>query len=89
MSQHKKQNKQRKKQYTLPLPLPASSVTWQDDGGVHAVVAGEALSEEMRDELTKEFQMKIRQSPLWDEKVRQFGAKKTNQLLKQCRTELR
>jgi hypothetical protein len=37
--------------------------------------------------LTELYQQNIRNSPMWDEMVREFGPEKAEQLLKQCRAE--
>lgn len=44
---------------------------------------------EMLEEMTKQYQENIRNSPLWDIMVKQFGAEKAEALLKECRAELR
>ncbi len=38
--------------------------------------------------MTKDYQEKIRQSPMWDEMVKEYGHKKAEELLKQCKAEL-
>lgn len=39
--------------------------------------------------LTRNFQKEIRNSPMWAEMVAQFGEKKAEELLRQCKGELR
>jgi len=39
--------------------------------------------------MTKEYQKQIRNSPLWDEMVQQFGEKKAEKLLKEFQVKLR
>jgi len=39
--------------------------------------------------MTRAYQENIRKSPLWDMMVEQFGPEKAEELLKECRVELR
>lgn len=41
------------------------------------------------DQLSKAYQEQLRNSPLWDEMLREFGPEKAEQLLLQCRAERR
>ena len=49
---------------------------------------GEPPSQEELEQMTKDYQEKIRQSPMWDEMVKKYGLKKAEELLKQCKAEL-
>ncbi len=68
---------------------PAVVTSWIDDDGVHAVVPGKAPSPEMLEKMTRQYQKSIRDSPMWDQMVDQFGKKKAEELLKKCKAELR
>ncbi len=66
-------------------PLAA---TWQDEKGIHHLAQGEPPGEEELEQMTKDYQEKIRQSPMWDKMVKEYGHKKAEELLKQCKAEL-
>ncbi len=68
-------------------PVLASS--WLDAAGLHAFVPGVAPSPEALSEATRIYQKGIRNSPLWDEMVRQFGEKEAERLLLEFRVEVR
>ena len=59
---------------------------WLDEQGMHAVVPG-TPDPDTFERMTEIYQQKIRQSPMWDQMVRQFGLEKAEQLLRQCRAE--
>jgi hypothetical protein len=63
-----------------PVPM------WMDDQGVHALLPGSPAADTY-ERLTELYQQNIRNSPMWDEMVREFGPEKAEQLLKQCRAE--
>ena len=63
------------------------SAFWQDEKGIHYVSPGEPLSPEELEQMTKNYQEKIRQSPIWDEIVKKYGLKKAEELLKECKAE--
>lgn len=67
----------------------AATQLWLDEEGLHAMLPGGAPSEATLDELTRLHQQNIRNSPMWDEMVREFGLQRAEALLKQCRAELR
>ncbi len=66
-----------------------SSVSWVGDDGIHVMTPGSnnPTPEEL-DKLTKDYQNKIRKSPMWADMVRKFGEKKAEQLLKQCQVKM-
>jgi hypothetical protein len=63
-----------------PVPM------WMDQQGVHALLPGSPAADTY-ERLTELYQQNIRNSPMWDEMVREFGPEKAEQLLKQCRAE--
>jgi len=69
--------------------LPAGTIHWQDEGGLHFLTPGLPPSPEKLAEMTKSYQQNIRNSALFDEWVCQFGVKKAEEMLKECRAELR
>ena len=46
---------------------------WLERDGLHAFVPGSAPLPEVLDDVTRRYQQEIRNSPLWDEMVREFG----------------
>ncbi len=64
------------------------SFSWMEDDGLHCMIPGETPSEELLDEMTEKYQKQIRNSPMWEEMVKEFGQKKAEELLKQCRAKL-
>jgi len=57
--------------------------------GYHAFIAGERPSESELEKMTAEYRVNIRKSPLWKEIVRQYGDQKAEDILKECKVELR
>ena len=62
---------------------------WLDDQGLHAVVPGETPSQEVLDEMTRRYQQEIRNSPLWQQMVDEFGTEQAEHLLKDFRAQVR
>lgn len=91
MSKKSRRKKRNKKTKTVVKEnnLPAGTIHWQDDGGLHFLTPGLPPSPEKLAEMTKVYQQKIRSSPLFDEWVRLYGLKKAEEMLKECRMELR
>ena len=56
---------------------------------VHVLLPGTPPSPEILDEMTGSYQQKIRESPLWDEMVREFGKEEAERILKEFRVEIR
>ena len=59
---------------------------WLDEQGMHAIVPGSPDADTFQ-RMTEIYQQNIRNSPMWDEMVREFGPEKAEQLLRQCRAE--
>jgi hypothetical protein len=55
--------------------------------GVHVMMPGTQPSPGQLDEMTMMFQDNIRNSPIWNEMVKEFGLEKAEELLKQCRAK--
>jgi len=60
-----------------------------DRDGLQAWLPGLPPSQAMLDEMTKVYQEKIRNSPLWDQMVRQFGEQEAERILREFRVEVR
>lgn len=59
---------------------------WMDEQGMHAMLPG-IPDLETFERLTQLYQLNIRNSPLWDEMVSEFGIEKAEQLLKEFRAQ--
>jgi hypothetical protein len=84
MSKNRKRRKRKNSEESSRL---ASS--WLDADGLHAFVPGVAPSPEALRQATRLYQKGIRNSPLWNEMVRQFGEKEAERLLLEFRVEVR
>ncbi len=51
-------------------------------------VAGQKLSANQIQEMTADFQQNIKESPMWEEMVREFGIEEAERLLKECRANV-
>lgn len=93
MSKKKRQKKRNKKNSrNTPLresQLPVEAVNFQDEGGLHFLIAGEVPSPEIFAKMTEAYQQKIRNSPIFEIWVKQFGHEMAEKLLNECRAELR
>lgn len=85
----KKRRKKKRKARQRKQSPPPGAVAWQEADGFHMLAPGTPPTPDMLEEMTREYQEQIRNSPLWDEWVEKFGKKKAEELLKQCRAELR
>lgn len=81
----KSRKRTRKKQ---PVPPGSSQSLWWEDDGVHAMIPDEGQPLDL-DALNRDYQAKIRQSPLWDTMVAEYGQEKAEALLKEFKVELR
>ncbi len=79
-------NARRRRQQREAKSGPAAS--WMADDGVHAIMSGKPPSAAQLDQLTREYQERIRSSPLWDEMVREFGRARAEELLAEFRVKL-
>ena len=67
----------------------ARSMAWLERDGLHALQPGSPPSPEMLDDMTRSYQQQIRESPLWDEMVREFGEEEAERILREFRVEIR
>jgi hypothetical protein len=84
MKKSRRRRGRKKGQALSSLPQP-----WLDADGLHAVLPGSPPSPEDLEEATRRYQQNIRDSPLWDEMVKQFGEEEAERILLQFRVELR
>jgi hypothetical protein len=70
-------------------PAQPQSFAWTDHDGLHALVPGEAPSRELLGDISRRYRDLIRQSPLWEQMIAQFGVQEAERLLSQFGIELR
>lgn len=85
----KKRPKRKARPKQAKPKLPPGSTSWWSEDGLHIVAPGRPPTSEELEEMTRAFQAKLRNSPLWDELVKQYGAEKAEEILQGCRAELR
>ena len=78
----KKKDKQKQVKSNLPI------YSWQDKEGLHGLIPGERPSPERVEEMTRQYQEKIRKSPYWGQIVKEVGSEKAEELLKECRIKV-
>jgi hypothetical protein len=70
-------------------PPTAHAIAWLENDGIHVVSSGPLPSEAALGQMTRRCQERLRRSPLWAQMVKEYGEEKADQLLRQCRVELR
>ena len=73
-------------QKKTPSSLPTYS--WMEKDGFHSLIPGTPPSSEQLENMTKVYQKNIRNSPIWDEIVKQYGKEKAEKLLKEFRVKI-
>ena len=66
-----------------------SPTTWTDEEGLHILTKGAKPTSSEIDKMTKEYQNKIKNSPMWDEMVKQYGEEKAEELLSEFKAEVK
>jgi hypothetical protein len=61
--------------------------SWLDDDGFHFFGPGNPPTAEEYDEMTRIYREKIRSSPLWTAMVKQYGMKKAEEILLECKVK--
>ena len=61
--------------------------SWLDDDGFHFIGLGKPPTAEEYEEMTRRYQENIKNSPLWKRMVRQFGKKKAEEILLECKAK--
>jgi len=89
MGKKSRKKKLKRKAVKGGLSEPEGSISWQDGEGVHFVSPGLPPTPEKISEMTKEYQNQIRNSPLWNDMIKQFGREKAEELLKQCQVQIK
>ncbi len=80
----------KKKRYRRQTRQPdvSSPSLWLDHEGLHGLLPGRPPSQELLDDMTKVYQQNIRNSPLWDAMVQEFGAEEAEGMLQQFQVKL-
>ena len=86
MGKKKNRNKRHKKR-NPQTATPRSPLGWMDEGGVHALLPAKQPPPEFLELLTENFQREVRNSPLWDQIVREFGEEEAEKLIQQCQAK--
>lgn len=84
----RKKGKKRKSS-KKPNPVQSEGINWADEEGFHFIQPGKPPTEEELEAMTKMYQEKIRNSPMWPEIVAQLGEEAAEKALAGCRAELR
>ncbi len=71
------------------LRLQLTPPMFADDEGMHFIGPGAPPDEKTLGRMSQKYQESIRNSPLWDEMVREFGSEQAERMLKEFRAELR
>lgn len=53
------------------------------------MMMGNGICEDMVDQLTLNFQRELRNTEIWDEMVAEFGEERAEELLKECKAEVK
>lgn len=63
--------------------------TWIDEEGMHLMGKGAPPSKEELERMTKEYQQKIKTSPLWKMMVKEYGKEKAQEMLADFQVQTR
>jgi hypothetical protein len=75
--------KSRLKKLRREMGAAVDPIMWASEDGVHALGVGQPPSSAELSAMTKAYQERIRNSPLWGQMVKQFGEEKAKELLKE------
>jgi hypothetical protein len=68
--------------------LPPGTEHWLEDDGMHYILPGTVPSPEHIEEMTRDYQENIRNSELFNAWVKEFGIKRAEELLQECRVKI-
>lgn len=68
---------------------PTIAPVWMEADGLHALLPGEAPTPEEMEALNRKYQEEIRQSPLWERMLKEYGPQEAERLLLKCKAEIR
>ncbi len=62
---------------------------WVDEEGMHVIGKGVLPSPEEQERMTKEYQMRIKNSPMWEMMVKEYGEEKAEEILKDFQVQVK
>ena len=77
------------KKCCMSINTQESPSTWADKDGVHVIAEGEKPTPSEIEQMTKEYQNKVRNSPMWDDMVSEYGLEKAEELLKEFKADVK
>jgi hypothetical protein len=77
------------KKCCIAMNAQKSTTTWADKDGLHVIAEGEKPTSSEIEEMTKEYQNQVRNSPMWDDMVNEYGREKAEELLKEFKAEVK
>jgi len=83
-----KKTKKKRKRKTVLTKINKQVISHEDENGIHFLMQGPEPSSEMMEELTKKYQENIRNSPLWEIMVSEFGPEKAEEVLKKFQAKI-
>ena len=69
--------------------LPPNPFIWEENGEIHALTPGLPPTAAELEEQTRKYREEIKKSPLWQKMIDAYGKEKAEELLQECRVELR
>jgi hypothetical protein len=87
MSKNKKRKSGKRERPVRP-EAGLSAFQWMGDDGMHLVAPGTAPTPAQLQKATEEYQKRIRNSPVWDTMVKEFGLEKAEEMLKEFQVKL-
>jgi hypothetical protein len=88
ISRRRRKEQKAKNKFNGDYALP-NTINWQEGDGVHYLMPGLPPDPKMIAEMTKSYQNNIRNSELFEMWVRDFGLEKAEELLKECKMEIK
>ena len=79
--------KHRLKKLRLEALAAENPLMWAGEEGIYTIGLGEMPSPEKLAEMTAAYQARIRNSPLWNEMVAQFGEQQAAEMLKEFKVK--
>ncbi len=77
------------KKCCVPQENGSSAFMYGDNEGIHVVGKRNKPSKTEIESMTKKYQENVKNSPLWNEMLREFGRERAEQILKEFKVETR
>ena len=65
------------------------SNSWINDEGMHVIGKGAPPTPEEQEIMSKEYQKKIKESPMWEMMIKEYGEEKANEMLKEFQVQVK